>query len=375
MYNSRLSFYKTPFGAVPVGERVIFRVIPPEELPDPRPVLEIFPIGQGDNPSAVTRIEMRGQPAPGEKTSYSCAYLPAEAGVYQYRFCIQGNLGEFFLLRQPDSSAGVNEGGLWQLTVYEPFTVPKEMEGAIFYQIFPDRFCNSGAPKGDLPAGRVLHQDWDEAPVDRPDENGQFLCNDYFGGDLAGIRRKLPYLVSLGVEVIYLNPIFEAHANHRYNTADYKKIDPLLGNEEDFQLCLGFAGPEAGGKDLAAKIDSFKGMVSEVKAKYGNSQIFATTLRQVLSANEHLWGALMLADGEWIVEEPRPIPVLDRIGGGDGFTGGVLYGVLNGWEPEKCLQFGWASGVLAASSLNDYAEPADEKQIWDIYAGNARVQR
>ena len=59
----------------------------------------------------------------------------------------------------------------------------------------------------------------------------------------------------------------------------------------------------------------------------------------------------------------------------DGFTGGVLYGVLNGWEPEKCLQFGWASGVLAASSLNDYAEPADEKQIWDIYAGNARVQR
>lgn len=151
--------------------------------------------------------------------------------------------------------------------------------------------------------------------------------------------------------------------------------DILVGNEEDFQLCLGFTGPEAGGKDLAGKIDSFKGMVSEVKAKYGNAKIFATTLRQVVSANEHLWGALMLADDEWIVEEPRPIPVLDRIGGGDGFTGGVLYGVLNGWEPEKCLQFGWASGVLAASSLNDYAEPADEKQIWDIYAGNARVQR
>lgn len=151
--------------------------------------------------------------------------------------------------------------------------------------------------------------------------------------------------------------------------------DILVGNEEDFQLCLGFTGPEAGGKDLAAKIGSFKSMVSEVKAKYGNAKIFATTLRQVISANEHLWGALMLADDEWIVEEPRPIPVLDRIGGGDGFTGGVLYGVLNGWEPEKCLQFGWASGVLAASSLNDYAEPADEKQIWDIYAGNARVQR
>lgn len=103
--------------------------------------------------------------------------------------------------------------------------------------------------------------------------------------------------------------------------------------------------------------------------------MFANTLRQVISANEHLWGALMLCGNEWYVEEPRPIQVLDRVGGGDGFTGGLLYGIIRGWEPEKWLQFGWATGVLAASSLNDYAEPADEKQVWDVYAGNARVQR
>lgn len=151
--------------------------------------------------------------------------------------------------------------------------------------------------------------------------------------------------------------------------------DVLVGNEEDFQLCLGFTGPEAGGKDLSGKIDSFKTMIGEVREKYPNAQVYATTLRQVLSANEHLWGCLMLADGTWHVEEPRPIPVLDRIGGGDGFTGGLLYGILKGWESEKWAQFGWATGVLAASSLNDYAEPADEKQVWDIYAGNARVQR
>ena len=151
--------------------------------------------------------------------------------------------------------------------------------------------------------------------------------------------------------------------------------DVLVGNEEDFQLCLGFKGPEAGGKDLSGKIDSFKAMVTQVKEKYPNAQLFGTTLRQVVSANEHLWGAILLSDDGWVVEEPRPIPVMDRIGGGDGFTGGLLYGVLNGWTAEKCLQFGWASGVLAASSLNDYAEPADEKQVWDIYAGNARVQR
>ena len=95
----------------------------------------------------------------------------------------------------------------------------------------------------------------------------------------------------------------------------------------------------------------------------------------MISANEHLWGGILLADGKWCIEEPREIQVMDRIGGGDGFTGGLLYGLIKGWEPEKCLQFGWATGVLAASSLNDYAQPADEKQVWDIYAGNARVQR
>jgi 2-dehydro-3-deoxygluconokinase len=151
--------------------------------------------------------------------------------------------------------------------------------------------------------------------------------------------------------------------------------DILVGNEEDFQLCLGMKGPEAGGKDLKSKIDSFKEMIEKVAKKYKNAKMFATTLRQVVSADHHLWGAILRSEGKWFVEEPRDIDVLDRIGGGDGFTGGLLYGVLKGWSGEKCLQFGWASGVMAASSLNDYAEPADEKQVWDVYAGNARVQR
>ena len=151
--------------------------------------------------------------------------------------------------------------------------------------------------------------------------------------------------------------------------------DILVGNEEDFQLCLGFKGPEAGGKDLAGKIANFKEMIEQVAGKYPNAKLYATTLRQVVSADHHLWGAIVRADGAWHVEEPRDIDVLDRIGGGDGFTGGLLYGVLQGWDAGRGLQFGWASGVLAASSLNDYAGPADEKQVWDVYAGNARVQR
>jgi len=73
--------------------------------------------------------------------------------------------------------------------------------------------------------------------------------------------------------------------------------------------------------------------------------------------------------------EPRDITVLDRIGGGDGFVGGMLHAILRGWEPCKWIQFGWASGALATTFLTDYAQPADEDQVWSIWKGNARVRR
>ena len=151
--------------------------------------------------------------------------------------------------------------------------------------------------------------------------------------------------------------------------------DILIGNEEDFQLCLGIKGPEAGGKAIADKIDSFKEMVERVKAAYPNAYAFATTLRQVINANRHLWGAIVNIGGEWQVVEPREIGVLDRIGGGDGFVGGFLYAALRGWDTEKWIQFGWATGALATTHLTDYAQPADEEQVWSIWSGNARVKR
>lgn len=151
--------------------------------------------------------------------------------------------------------------------------------------------------------------------------------------------------------------------------------DILIGNEEDFQLCLGIAGPEAGGKSIDSQIDGFKGMIDRVKKAYPNASVFATTLRQVVSANEHLWGAIMLEGDSWEVIEPRKITVLDRIGGGDGFVGGLLYGILKGWEPAKWPQFGWATGALATTFLTDYAQPADEDMVWSIWKGNARVKR
>ena len=153
------------------------------------------------------------------------------------------------------------------------------------------------------------------------------------------------------------------------------KADILIGNEEDFQLCLGIQGPEAGGKAIKDKIENFKEMVLRVKQAYPHATAFGTTLRQVVSANLHLWGAITNIDGEWNVIEPREIGVLDRIGGGDGFVGGFLYAVLKGWEPEKWAQFGWATGALATTHLTDYGQPADEEQVWSIWSGNARVKR
>ena len=151
--------------------------------------------------------------------------------------------------------------------------------------------------------------------------------------------------------------------------------DILIGNEEDYQLCLGIKGPEAGGRDIAAKIDSFKEMIERTREQYPDVSVFATTLRQVVNANEHLWGAIMRTEDGWQIVEPRPIHVLDRIGGGDGFVGGMLYAILRGWESEKWIQFGWASGALATTFLTDYAQPADEDQVWSVWSGNARVKR
>ncbi len=151
--------------------------------------------------------------------------------------------------------------------------------------------------------------------------------------------------------------------------------DILIGNEEDFQLCLGIKGPESGGKGLDEKIDSFKEMIGRVQAAYPNATYFGTTLREVVSANSHMWGALVTDGKEWEIIKPREIGVLDRIGGGDGFVGGLLYGILKGWDVKKCTQFGWASGALAATMLTDYAQPADEDQLWSIWKGNARVKR
>lgn len=128
----------------------------------------------------------------------------------------------------------------FQITVYkENFTTPEWFKNSVMYQVFTDRFFNGS---GYVEASRndyVIHTDWNEpVNIEKPDDNSDFNKNDFYGGDLLGIIKKLEYFKDLGITTIYLNPIFEAYSNHKYDTANYKKIDPMFGNEEIFsQLC------------------------------------------------------------------------------------------------------------------------------------------
>lgn len=151
--------------------------------------------------------------------------------------------------------------------------------------------------------------------------------------------------------------------------------DIMIGNEEDFQLALGIEGPETGGSDIETKIERFKGMIDRIREVFPSPKVIATTLREVEHANSHQWGAIVWEHDNWHIVKPKPIFILDRIGGGDGFVGGLLYAILKGWDSKKWIQFGWASGALATTFFTDYAQPADEDQIWDIWKGNARVKR
>ena len=151
--------------------------------------------------------------------------------------------------------------------------------------------------------------------------------------------------------------------------------DVLVGNEEDFQLALGLEGPEAGGKGLSNKLESFNQMIEKAGKAYPKVSVFATTLREAINVNRHMWGAIMLSEGQWYEAAQREIGVLDRIGGGDAFVGGLLYSLLKGYTAEKQLQFGWACGALVVTELNDYASPADEDAVWSIWNANARIRR
>ena len=161
-----------------------------------------------------------------------------EIGLYFYAFSIE-NKG---LIMQHDCGVGYFSSKFARefiLTVFSSeYKTPDWFKGGIMYQIFPDRFCKIG-DMPDIP--NRVQREWGEQPYFLPNKAGKVLNNDFFGGNLQGIRSKIPYLKDLGVSVIYLNPIFEAASNHRYDTSDYMKIDSYLGTDEDLDELISTA--------------------------------------------------------------------------------------------------------------------------------------
>ena len=241
-HNSQLDFYRSPFGAVEIGTEVTIRLsVKDGGLPH-----SIKCLCKTD--TCTWETDMTYQFTVMSASVYGCTLkMPKSPCLLWYWFEIKTDNGlEYY---------GNNERGLgglgeqtpelpslkYQITVYDKaYKTPAWFKEKVAYQIFPDRFFN-GNPDGSFLGNRqdIIKRAWGEEPYCTAEEfGGRYLCNDFFGGNLKGIKEKLPYLKDLGIGVIYLNPIFEAFSNHRYDTGDYEKIDSVLGSEEDFEsLC------------------------------------------------------------------------------------------------------------------------------------------
>lgn len=226
-YSSKLKEYKSIFGAIKQNEKITYRVFAPFA-------------------TNVNMLIRRGEGTPFNAYPMFChndgwfenTTLFEEAGVYFYHFEIIYDHRKQSIYCGEDLADTISGMADWQQTVYtQDFTVPDFANKGVIYQIFPDRFYKGDIKYSEFFPEREIAQ-WGDQPFYANGTVGKVINNDYFGGNFNGIREKLPYLKDLGVTIIYLNPIFEAHSNHRYNTADYLKADPILGSNEEFaSLC------------------------------------------------------------------------------------------------------------------------------------------
>ena len=234
VFDPRDSRYKSPFGAAACSTEVTFTLRPLRR--------EGFV-----SASLLCHCEFAARdlsiplPAVGDQGDLFCGTLPVPPQPdllwYGFRFTRRDGSCVCFGRNGYCHEAQLQR---WQLTVYDGEGVTPSWFGAgVTYQIFPDRFCRSRMPDPTGMVGdRLVHENWSDQPLYRPEADGQITNRDFFGGDLQGIISKLDYLQSLSVTTLYLNPIFESASNHRYDTADYLAIDPMLGTEEDFRrLC------------------------------------------------------------------------------------------------------------------------------------------
>ena len=235
VFDPRCDLCKEPFGAVPCGTAVTFhcRPLATEGFSHCALVLSC----EFSGTQREQELPLEG-PA-GERLCFSGTLTAPELPDllwYHFRFWREDGTG---CLLDKTGYRSDGQAVSWQLTVYQESRTPGWFGAGVAYQIFPDRFCRLAlVDSAGLVGRRWVHEDWDDTPEWRPDPDGEIRNRDFFGGTLAGITSKLDDLKALGVTTLYLCPIFESASNHRYNTADYTRIDPMLGTEADFRaLC------------------------------------------------------------------------------------------------------------------------------------------
>ena len=235
IYNSRDKSYKSIVSAIATNEKCKFRIIVPRNMKCCAAQLAITKDGED---TAFYNMFWAGMC--GDSFEYwELHFYATTPGLYFYHFVLDTPWGKSYVKNAGDGRGELNASlpGFQQTVYDENFLTPNFLKGGIMYQIFPDRFFNSKTPKKNVPKSRVM-RDWGDTPFWKEEQMNGIWNNDYFGGDLKGVKKKLSYIADLGVTCIYLNPVFESHSNHRYDTADYEKIDSLLGDENDLKnLC------------------------------------------------------------------------------------------------------------------------------------------
>ena len=234
-------FDRKPQGAVATGGQVRLRLTVEDEQ---APVELFLRVWNGDE----RRYPMRPLGLKDGRMIYEAQIgVGDKPRLLWYRFECEYK-GEHMVLGAPGDHTGCGEGVMgseesFQLTVYDAaYDTPAWMRDGVMYQIMVDRFCHGEGTDALMHAkdgqNIILHEDWNEMPFLNIAENGDNFANDFFGGNLEGVRQKLPYLKQLGVSVLYFNPIFCARTNHKYDTSDYRRVDPMFGDEQALaRLC------------------------------------------------------------------------------------------------------------------------------------------
>lgn len=232
LYDSFREEYKSPFGVVTAGEDCIIHI----DVPTSCLVQEALVVVQRDAGGEELTFPLTQNGGHDGYDRFGGAVRLTEPGLYFYWFFLRTQGEGFCLYRRGLHDTNMEQGDRWQLSCLpEKMSVPQWARGAVMYQIFPDRFFREGVCDctGKLQP-YIVHASEEEPPCWKPNERGEVLNHDFYGGNLRGIAAKLEHLQSLGVELIYLNPIFKAYSSHRYDTCDYLTVDPMLGTEEDF---------------------------------------------------------------------------------------------------------------------------------------------